>query len=68
MGLNWPKAMNSIDALTLDGISRGLDVGRWTTQWRSVVIIGTGEGFCPGVDLNHALALQEGAPGSERAP
>lgn len=61
--LNRPKAMNSLDRETLDGLRSTLLVWEDDPEVRVVVITGTGKAFCAGADLNQVLA--PAAPGEK---
>jgi 2-(1,2-epoxy-1,2-dihydrophenyl)acetyl-CoA isomerase len=61
--LNRPEAKNALTPEMRDGIVSALDEFRTDAAVRAVLITGTGDAFCAGMDLAASTVAQAGKPG-----
>ena len=66
--LNRPDRKNSISPDLREELIASLEDARSNDEVRCIVITGTGDAFCAGVDLSRSGATKDAASGEERPP
>src|SRR2546422_6051101 len=66
--LNRPERKNAITPELREEILNALDEARESDDVRCVVITGSGDAFCSGVELGRSNVTKDAAAGEKRAP